>query len=118
MTRTLGAILTLALFVVGCRNAQDPTSIESKPYPEAVEKALTRNTCLSCHRVDTKLVGPGYTEIAQRHSNTEEIISLIKHPDPSRWPNYPPMVGYPVSDEDGRLIANWILSLRDSSASE
>lgn len=81
--------------------------------PTDLKPVLRSNTCLTCHRADEKLVGPSYKDIAQKVSSEEEIIELIRHPKPDRWAGYPPMAGINVSDEEGKQIAAWILSLKD-----
>ena len=80
--------------------------------PGEVESVLSRRACLGCHKVDKKLIGPSYLEIAKRFDNSSDIVDRIRNPKPDNWPGYPPMVGIPVSDEEGELLASWILSLR------
>ena len=81
--------------------------------PSDVQELLKKNTCLTCHKVDEKLVGPPYTEVAQNVSSVEEIIGLIRNPQPEHYPDYPEMAGIDITDEDGQVIAEWILSLKN-----
>jgi|SaaInl5LU_22_DNA_1037371.scaffolds.fasta_scaffold28385_2 cytochrome c551/c552 len=83
--------------------------------PAAVKKLLATNTCLGCHKVDKKLVGPSYLEVAKRGYTEDELIALIKNPKSENWPDYPPMAPMEwLADEDLATIASWIVSLNDS----
>jgi cytochrome c551/c552 len=111
------SVLVLALGLASCSqsnqtNPKDKIVDNRITVPSNVESALRRNTCLSCHKPDRKLIGPSYIEIAHRLNSTQEIISLIRTPSPEHWPNYPPMIGVNINDADGNLIGDWIMSLK------
>ncbi len=38
---------------------------------------INSNNCLSCHKVDEKLTGPSYKEIAAKYSNTAENVEML-----------------------------------------
>ena len=82
--------------------------------PEDINVLLEKNTCLTCHNANEKVVGPAYVEVAKRNYTPEQIVELIYKPKPSNWPEYQtPMVGLPNVPEDEALkIANWIVSLK------
>ena len=81
--------------------------------PPNIEKLLQKNTCLACHKVDVKLIGPSYKEVAKKKYKPEEIVALIKKPVPSNWPGYIPMAALPNIDETEALtIAKWITTLK------
>jgi cytochrome c len=110
------------MILTACGSGSDSTSSETKDAegskstpveaPSEVKQLLARNTCLGCHKVGKRLIGPSYIEIAQRVENKQEILDLIRHPKPERWPDYPPMNPIPISDDEGDLIAEWIMSLK------
>ena len=80
--------------------------------PEDVNKLLTKNLCSACHKLDQKLVGPSYKELASKGNSEKEIIALIYEPNPSNWPDYPPMAPLPHLDKNEvKTIAKWIKSL-------
>lgn len=90
-----------------------PSSAEKSAIPSEVKSLLAKSTCLGCHKVDRKLIGPSYQDIAARDYSEEEIIALIKEPKPENWPDYPPMAPITwVADEDLATIAAWITSLK------
>ncbi len=122
--KSLRLLFILVIGVVACsspekndsqKDSTPPKSmVEDKlEIPSDIKSILKRNTCLTCHRLDTKLIGPSYIDASQKLASVEEIIGLIRNPDPSRYPEYPPMAGINISDEDGTKIAEWLLSLKN-----
>ncbi|WP_421876353.1 hypothetical protein [Marinoscillum sp.] len=81
---------------------------------EEVEPLLQKNTCLACHKMDNKVVGPPFLEIAKRRYSNKRIVELIYSPEPENWPNYAtPMAPMPqVPKDEAEKIAAWINSLR------
>ncbi|KAA3439217.1 c-type cytochrome [Rufibacter hautae] len=79
-----------------------------------VKPLLAKNTCLACHTVEKKQVGPGFREIAKRRYTNQKIVDLIHNPKPENWPNYatpmPPMPQVPKSE--ALKIAAWINTLK------
>lgn len=71
---------------------------------------LTKHTCLACHKVNEKAVGPAYTEVAKRKYTNAQIEALIAMPKPSNWPEFstpmPPMGHLPKGDI--KKLAAWI----------
>jgi len=82
--------------------------------PADINELLEKNTCLTCHNANEKVVGPAYVEVAKRNYTPEQIVELIYKPKPSNWPDYQtPMVGLPNVPKDEALkIATWIVSLK------
>jgi|SRR5210317_1617445 len=92
-----------------------PTPTEEKgstDIPSEVKTLLTTNTCLGCHRLDKKLIGPSYTDIAGKEYSVDELVRLMQEPQPENWPDYPPMASMSfVAVEDLTTIAEWIVQL-------
>jgi cytochrome c len=84
---------------------------QAQDFPDDIKPLMSKYTCTACHKVDTKLVGPAYTEVAKRKYTTARILELIAAPKPSNWPGYPPMAALKVPAEDATKIAEWINSL-------
>lgn len=91
----------------------DATTAEVE-VPADINALLEKNTCLTCHNANEKVVGPAYVEVAKRNYTPEQIVELIYKPKPSNWPDYQtPMIGLPnVPKEEALKIANWIVSLK------
>lgn len=80
-----------------------------------VQQLLQKNTCLTCHNTNTKLIGPSYKEIAKQKYSVAKIVKLIQKPSPDNWPGYatrmPPMAHVPKAELT--KIAEWIKSLEN-----
>ncbi|WP_044173248.1 c-type cytochrome [Flectobacillus major] len=89
---------------------------KAEDFPEDIKPLMTKYTCTACHKVDARLVGPAYTDVAKKKYTNEKIVELIANPKPSNWPGYPPMAAMKnVPKEDALKIAGWINSLRKKS---
>lgn len=80
--------------------------------PVEVLTLMSKHTCLTCHKMTERSVGPSYEEISKKKYSKKQIVALVKKPNPSHWPDYPPMVGLtnvPKADLD--KIAAWIESV-------
>jgi len=99
-------------FPVMKKPVEETTDIQ---IPADIKKLLATNTCLGCHKLDKKLIGPSYLDVSERGYTEEELIALIKNPKPENWPDYPPMAPMPwVADEDVKAIASWIASINQA----
>ena len=120
----------LAFFIAGittaCGGGSEPSAIESSTKQESLEKGqsggseipseikslLSKNTCLGCHKMDKKLIGPSFLAIAKRGYTDKELVQLIKEPVPENWSEYPPMAPMAwVEDKQLEAMAVWIASL-------
>lgn len=82
--------------------------------PPKIQKLLQKNTCLACHNVDKRLVGPAYREVMQKKKyKPSEIVALIYKPVPANWEGYPPMAPMvQVPKAEAQEIAEWIATLK------
>jgi cytochrome c len=71
--------------------------------------------CLACHQVDTKRVGPPLASVAERYvgqPNAQDYIAArIRGGSRGMWGAVPMPAQTQVSEEDARLLAQWVLSL-------
>lgn len=98
------ALLFLGLFLIGCGNSPEapkPVGLTLTPFQEEngigpvkekitlqpVDKKLVEagskifeQKCYSCHRMDTKLVGPPLREVTKRRT-PEFILNMILNPE-------------------------------------
>lgn len=97
--------LSLAAGVLGAAplQAQDGQALfSSKP-------------CVACHTVDSQLVGPALKEVAARYAGQEGAVDVlaasIKNGVSGKWGSgaMPPN---PVTEEEARTLAEWVLSLQ------
>ncbi|TLX56828.1 cytochrome C biogenesis protein CcsA [Stutzerimonas nosocomialis] len=69
--------------------------------------------CAACHSIDTKLVGPSYKQVAAKYAGDGEAVThlsdTIKNGVQGQWGPIP-MPPNPVSDEEARTLAEWVLT--------
>lgn len=81
-------------------------------FPADVKPLVQKYACSACHKVDARLVGPAYQDVAKKKYSVEKIVKLIANPVPANWPGYPPMAPMKnVPKEDAVKLAKWINSL-------
>ncbi|WP_025764740.1 c-type cytochrome [Dyadobacter tibetensis] len=95
------------------KGKEGSTAAAAAPTWEDVKPLLQKNTCLACHTVDKKVVGPSYQDIAKRKYTNQQIVDLIYSPKPENWPDYAtPMAPMPhVPKAEAAKIAAWINTL-------
>ena len=90
-----------------------PNNDPDPRIPADVFTLLNKYSCVSCHALDKKMVGPSWKEIAAKRYSKKKITELVVAPQPANWPGYPPMVAQPsVPKEDLAKIAGWITTVK------
>ncbi len=102
-------VLFVALFCTSVANA----SAQTTP-PANVKKIMDKYACLACHKVDQKLIGPSFIDIANKKKYSDgKMVQLIRNPKQSNWPGYPPMAPIPnITDAEAQTLAAWINTQR------
>jgi len=107
--------LVASSFVVSIAHAEDKVLTT-----EEAEKLMSDNNyiCLSCHKVDTQLIGPSYQAIGAKYQGQEDAVEVlvesIKKGISGKWKDAgitAPMPPNNVSDEDAKALVQWVLSL-------
>lgn len=80
------------------------------------EELIRKSDCLTCHKVDVKLLGPAYQEVAAKYQPTTENIDLLANKiikgGAGNWGDIP-MAPHPsISDSDAKEMVKYILSLK------
>ena len=78
--------------------------------PEALSgEEIYKVRCGSCHRFDTKLVGPPHNEVVPKYFGKEDqLIAFIKNPVKVN-PNYPPMPNPGLKPNEIKAVADYLL---------
>lgn len=78
--------------------------------PEALALAQ-KHGCTACHGVDSRIVGPGFREVASRHAKRADVETYlagkIKAGGAGDWGSIP-MPPQQLPEKDARLIAQWL----------
>lgn len=80
------------------------------------EQLISQSDCLTCHKVDEKLIGPSYVEVAQKYENTDKNVEYLADKiikgGSGVWGQIP-MTPHPaLSADDAKEMARYVLSLR------
>lgn len=87
------------------------------PQPSKSEEYILadRKGCFACHDIDRKKVGPSYVDVAKKYAGkenaVEELVKSMTKGSMGKWGSIP-MTPQPVSNEEAKKLAEWILSLK------
>lgn len=77
------------------------------------ETLYKTKACVACHQIDTKVVGPAYKDVAAKYAGqdgaVETVANHIKNGVSGIWGPIP-MPANQVTDEEARILAEWVLS--------
>lgn len=80
------------------------------------------NTCMGCHRVEGRMVGPPLRDVAARYAQagdreatTQYLARAIREGGRGRWGAIPMPAQPQVDASEARKLAEWILSLDPGS---
>ena len=72
---------------------------------------LAKNTCMACHAMDRKLVGPSFKDVAAKYAGKPEAMAYlaqrIKNGGAGVWGQIP-MPAQGISAQDTQTLAQWI----------
>ncbi len=105
----VGLLMVMVLLVASCDYK------ESKSSPRvSVKELVGMKGCPYCHDVRRQLLGPSFLEISKRYSENDKdlLIKSILQGSKGKWGEnvMPPQK---VSEEEARIIVEWILSLSE-----
>ncbi len=124
-------IYTIALLVVlsSCNNKKNPSngntdsseSINegepSQEVPAEFKKGadlIAANDCLACHKINEKLIGPSYQEVAAKYTtqDTDALVESIIKGGTGKWGEVPMIAHTNLSIDDAKEMVKYILSLK------
>jgi cytochrome c len=78
---------------------------------------IASNDCLTCHKVDEKVTGPAYRDVANKYENTPENVTKLADKvikgGSGNWGTIP-MTPHPaLSEADAQQMVKYILLLRN-----
>lgn len=118
MTRYLFTLLLSSLLLnLGACNNVDESKTESPEATRAkINAALFRkNSCVSCHKMEGKQVGPGFKEIAEKYKDDvtaeDKLIAKITMGGEGVWGTMPMPPMSKVQPDELKIMVTYILSL-------
>lgn len=80
------------------------------------EKLIAKSDCVGCHKLDKKLVGPSYMDIAKKYPSNEKNINYLSTKilkgGSGVWGAVPMAAHASLKKEDAKSMATYILSLK------
>lgn len=91
----------------------EPTPVVTDPIAEG--KSLVEGAdCLGCHKLDEKMIGPSYKEVAGKYENTPENVEILADKiikgSSGIWGDIPMPAHHGMSKENAKYMAQYILS--------
>ncbi len=120
----------LALAVISCSKKEEPKDVESNvmleepKVPTAADStaagkdeglALIEGAdCLGCHKIDAKLVGPSYQEIADKYTDADAdmLADKIINGGKGSWGEVPMTPHTGMSKDNAKKMVAYILTLK------
>ena len=105
--RHLGCILCIALLAMNF-------SVVHASSDNVIARTLAKqNTCLGCHAVDKKIVGPSFQAVAKKYLNDPSATLFLKNKilkgGSGSWGVVPMPANAKLSDAELSLLVAWIL---------
>ncbi|MFE3848481.1 c-type cytochrome [Flavobacterium sp. LB3P45] len=80
------------------------------------EKLIATSDCVGCHKLDKKLIGPSYLDIAKKYAATEKNINYLSGKiikgGAGVWGTIPMAAHASLKKVDAKTMATYILSLK------
>ena len=126
------AILLITGIIVACNSGDKKTENKETVKEEAAEptnslsdnpdykkglKLIANSDCLTCHKIDDKLIGPSYREVANKYAGekqdmTNELAQRIIKGGSGVW-GTAIMTPHPdLSEEDAKSMVKYIMLLK------
>jgi cytochrome c len=101
-------------------SASTPSSandLSSNPDYQKGLALIASNDCLTCHKVDEKVTGPAYREVANKYENTDANVKMLAQKvitgGSGNWGNAA-MTPHPaLSEADAEQMVKYVLLLRN-----
>ncbi len=84
---------------------------------QASQELAGKKTCLACHAVDKKVVGPAFKDVSAKYGAdkdaADKLAAKVLKGSSGVWGNavMPPMAAS-VSEAEAKQLATWILTLK------
>ncbi len=93
------------------------TDVSSNPDYQKGLALVAANDCLTCHKVDEKVTGPAYRDVANKYDNTDANVKMLAQKvikgGSGNWGTVP-MTPHPaLSESDAEQMVKYVLLLRN-----
>ncbi|HOA37905.1 MAG TPA: c-type cytochrome [Flavihumibacter sp.] len=97
--------------------AEAPAAAAETANNDKAIELIAGSDCLTCHKVNEKVIGPSYTDVAKKYEATDANIKMLAdkviNGGSGVWGEIA-MAGHPqISEDDAKTIVKYILSLKN-----
>lgn len=97
--------------------ASTSNDVSSDPVYKKGLGLIAKSDCLTCHKVDEKLVGPSYREVAEKYAGApNDVVTALAEKiikgGVGNWGNVPMLPHPAISQEDAETMIRYILLLK------
>ena len=136
LNKTLAMVMTAGAFVAvscgGGSGSKTETTATPPPVPEkeiSLEEKykddpvfikgvalMKQNDCPSCHMIERKIVGPSYSDVAEKYESTQENVEMLASRviagNVGVWGEIPMPAHPALSKEDAEDMVSYVLLLK------
>jgi cytochrome c len=80
------------------------------------QQLLKEKNCLTCHQLQTKVVGPAYKDVAAKYKARKDaeayLVTKIKGGSTGVWGPIPMPPNGTVNDEEAKTLAKFVLTVK------
>lgn len=92
-----------------------PTASTNPDYQKGLA-LVSKSNCFTCHKIDEKLVGPSYREIANKYASQSDAVEALGEKvvkgGSGVWGTVPMLAHPEISKDDAELMVKYILLLK------
>ena len=115
----LMSVIMIGLTSFNNYNTKDNYTKKSIPAEYQIsdgEKLISKMDCVGCHKIDKKLIGPSYLDVAKKYASNDKNINylagkIIKGGS-GVWGAVPMAPHSTLKKEDAKSMATYILSIK------
>ena len=121
--------IALMVFIGACSSNQSETKTDASAAAPAPANDLSGNPdyqkgvaliaksdCLTCHKTDSKLIGPAYKDVAAKYENNDANVAMLASKiikgGTGVWGQLPMTPHATLSEADAKALAKYVLLLR------
>ncbi len=91
-------------------------ALGTAPSVFASAELAQQKTCMACHAIDKKIVGPSYKDVAAKYAGQKDAVDKIAQKimkgGSGVWGAVPMPANPKVSPAEARQLATWVLSAK------
>ena len=106
------------ILIQSCSSGDDSTdssqlNLDVSNIPPTEQMLASRSTCMSCHQLTAKTLGPSIEDISMKHKNTDinRLVAIVKagrQPGELTWGNTPMPPSF-LPEEEIKKVIEWML---------